>query len=160
MSKQTTRGWLLLAFAVGITLLGSAGCSPKATSPQPKTASELLQEETFWTLAFADAFGDGGSVSLSFIGSEGQIIHVWAQARRPSEEGPQRFYLKRTYNDPAEIVILPSSPLEVRVIDLLNKHQHRSDYTLSESLPKHFIALMRDRRRPFPRFDEWEKDPK
>jgi hypothetical protein len=99
-------------------------------------------------------------MSLSFIGSNGQIIHVWAQARRDPAAGPQRFYLRRTYNDPDSVEILPGSPLEARVIELLASHQHRADYTLPKSYPKHFIAMLRDRQRAFPRDDEWESDPK
>ena len=48
-----------------IVLLALAACSPSTAAPQPpKNAAELLQDDTFWTLAFGDAFGDGGS-SLS-----------------------------------------------------------------------------------------------
>ena len=142
-----------------LAFLAIVACSHKATAP-PKTASELLRDDTFWTIAFGDAFGDGGSTSLSFIGSDGQIIHIWAQVRREPTAAPQRFYLKRTYNDPDAVEILPGSPLEARVIELLTSHQHRSDYTLPKSYPKHYIAMLRDRKRPFPRDDEWQTDPK
>jgi hypothetical protein len=138
-----------------------AACSPKPVAqPSPPTAFDLLQADTFWTLAFGDSFMDGGSFVLGFIGSDGQIIHVWAQARRDPTASDQRFYLKRTYNDPAAVEVLPGSPIEARVIELLTSHQRRPDLGIQESYARHFIAMLRDRRRPMPQMKEWETDPK
>ena len=140
--------------------LAIVACSPKPAASPTKSAFDLLQEDTFWTLAFGDAFGDGGSFTLSFIGSDGQIIHIWAQARRDPTASTQQFYLKRTYNDPKAIEILPGSPVEARVIELLTSHQRRPTLGIPASYPKHFIAMLRDRKRPFPQEDEWQNEPK
>jgi hypothetical protein len=141
--------------------LAIAACSPKAAAPPlPKTAFDLLQADASWTLAFGDAFLDGGSFTLSFIGSDGQIIHVWAQARRDATASAQRFYLKRTYNDPDAVDVLPDSPVEARVIELLNSHQRRPQLGIQDSYAKHFIAMLRDRKRSLPKEDEWLTDPK
>ena len=141
--------------------LAVVACSPKPTaSPLPKTAFDLLQADTFWTLAFGDAFADGGSFSLSFIGSDGQIVHVWAQSPHDRTSSAQRFYLKRTYNDADAVEILPGSAVETRVIELLNSYHRRPQIQIQDSYAKHFIVMLRDRKRPFPKMDDWLTDPK
>ncbi len=147
---------ILICLSVAI-----AACSPKPNAdPGLKTAFELLQSDTFWTLAFADAFADGGSVTLSFVGADGDIIHLWAQAPFNATSPKRQFFLKRTYNDPKAVEIAPGSPVEQAVIELLGSYQRRSQFTIPDSYAQHFIALLRDRQRPFPNFDEWATPPK
>lgn len=125
-----------------------AGCTPN-----PETAYDLLQEDTFWTLVSGDTFADGGSVALSFINSDGQIIHLWAQGSSGSDAGPRRFFLKRTYNDPQPVEVVPGSSIEERVLTLLESFQRRPYVNIPESYPKHFVSMLRDRKHPFP--DNW-----
>ena len=142
-------------------LLALPACSPKPNvAPPSKTAYDLLQNDTFWTLAFGDAFADGGSVTLSFVGRDGDIIHLWAQAPLNATAPTRQFYLKRTYNDPNAVEILPGSPVERRVLELLTSYQHRSQVSIPDSYAQHFIAMLRDRKRPFTGLDEWEAPPK
>ena len=156
MSSCSVKNGLLFCASLAI-----AACSPKAAAPpSSKTAFDLLQQDTFWTLAFGDAFADGGSFTLSFIGRDGQIIHVWAQARVDEAASAQRFYLKRTYNDSDAVEVLPGSPIEARVIELLTSHHRRPEIGIQASYAKHFIAMLRDRKRPFPQAAEWMSDPK
>jgi hypothetical protein len=144
-----------------IACLVLTACGPKTSSQQtPKNAEQMLREETFWRLAVGDVFLDGGSVSLGFIGSEGQIIHVQADVHRNPADGSQRFYLMRTYHDMDGVEILPKSSLEHRVIELLTQYQRRPENNIPDSYTKHFIALMRDRQRPFPKHDDWLSNPK
>ncbi|HEX8371819.1 MAG TPA: hypothetical protein VF585_03495 [Chthoniobacterales bacterium] len=134
------------------------GCSPKQDpDPARRTAFELLQSDDFWNLAFGDAFADGGSATLSFINSDGAIIHLWAQAPTSRE---RQFFLKRFYSDPKAVEIPPNSPIEKRVLELLSSHHRRDSVNIPESYAQHFTAMLRDRQRRFPDIQEWNTAPK
>ena len=148
----------LILILLWIAVCGCAtltGCSRKQ-----RNAYEMLQAGIDWTFVSGAAFADGGSRSLAFLNAEGEVIHLWAETDAWSKGRPRRFFLKRTYNDPASVEVLPGSDTEKKVIEMLETCYHRNDTGLPESYPKHFIALLKDRHRPFPHDDEWLHSPK
>lgn len=102
---------------------------------------EQFRESEPWNLVRVDYFLDGGSVALSFLGRDGEILHLWA------EQGiPRRCFLKRTYNDPSAVEVESGSDLEKRVLTLLSNCRVSDQAKAAlEPLPKLCAALLRDR---------------
>ena len=98
-------------------------------------------------------------MTLGFLNGKGEIIHLWAQTPVGMISSKRQFYLKRTYNDPEAIEVLPGSALEQRVLRLLDSYESRPEIKIPASYPKRFSALLRDRNLPFPSHSDWSKDP-
>jgi hypothetical protein len=131
-------------FPILLLALTIAACAPRTES-----AWDLLNKKDTWTLAGGDEFADGGSLCLSFINRNGEIIHLWAQAPVPGKpELGRSFFIQRTYDDPKKIEVLPNSKIENEVLSLLTSYRRRSWVTIPDSYPTSFAASIQDRRHP------------
>lgn len=130
-----------------LMLLAFVSCDRKA-----ETGYDLLQKDDIWTLAFGDAHG--GTQSIGFINSNGQIIHVIAHFSTAATSA-RGFSLVRCYDDPLDIELLPHSDVEKAVLKLLDKHERRPQIQIPEAYARRFAALIRNRSLPYPHVDDW-----
>ena len=78
-----------------------------------------IDEPTNWMYITSLPFGDGGSVALGFLDSNGRIIYLWADSPMSSPD-KRRFFLQRTFNDSQRIEVKENSALEKRVLALID----------------------------------------
>lgn len=138
----------LLSFLVALILI--TGCGGGGSGPE---SIALLDTSKTWTLSWLENLPQARATVLGFVNEKGRVLYVWAERGR-KETDPNTYYLKVSYGDPGMLEIPPGSELEKRVITLLTNHRKNARLN---AYPPVFVELLKDRSKPIPSVEEWEK---
>ncbi len=110
-----------------------------------KTPTDLLSTSDWWEPVHGDTFRDGGSMALSLMNGNGEVMHLWAYCTGLLKTNePQHVRLVMNYNARG-MKINPGSDLEKQLIKLLDNLYIRSEQEAYIPLVEDFKSVLLDR---------------